>query len=87
MSGIDATRYGSQASAKILEWLVQELVVDLAHAMRDNAEDLELALQDPEVVEQTSVLLDAVLVCRCIISPEKLGEFEELCGAYNLVGL
>jgi len=66
---------------------VQELVVDLACAMRDNAEELELALQDPEVVEQPSVLLDAVRVCRRITSPEKLGEFEELCGAYNLVGL
>ena len=73
--------------AQILECLVQELVVDLAHAMRDNAEELELALQNPEVLEQPSVLLDAVRVCQCIISPEQLGEFEELCCAYNLVGL
>ncbi len=66
---------------------MQEHVVNLAHAVRDNHEELELALQNPEVLENVSVLLDAVHVCRCLVDPEQLGEFDKLCGAYGLVGL
>ncbi len=45
--------------------------------MRDNTEELETVLQDPEVVDRPSLLLDAVRVCQCIIVLQ-LGEFEDL---------
>lgn len=44
-------------------------------------------MQDMVVMQNPTLLLDAVKVCEHIISPEKSGVLQELCSHYNLVGL
>ncbi|KAL0032577.1 hypothetical protein WJX77_008931 [Trebouxia sp. C0004] len=62
----------------------QELVAILSQRMRDNPEEVQSALQDMVVLQDPTLLLDAVKVCQHTISPEKSGLFQELCSYYNL---
>lgn len=65
----------------------QDLVAALSQSMRENPEEVESAMQDMVVMQNPTLLLDAVKVCEHIISPEKSGVLQELCSHYNLVGL
>ncbi|DBA83171.1 TPA: hypothetical protein ACH3X2_006692 [Trebouxia sp. C0005] len=64
----------------------QDLVAALSQSMRENPEEVESAMQDMVVMQNPTLLLDAVKVCEHIISPEKSGVLQELCSHYNLVG-
>lgn len=59
----------------------------LSQSMRDSPEEVESAMQDAAVVQNLTLLQDAVKVCWHIISLENSGLFQKLCSHYNLVGL
>lgn len=66
---------------------MQELVAELSQSMRDNPEEIESTMEDLVVLQNATLLRDAVKVCEQIISPQKSGLFQELCSYYDLVGL